>query len=134
MRNQQAAELQAAKNESERLSESVSALQATAAERESEAAAAQQELMLSGNERLAMQAQLDDSLNYSAELSQRLLEVNMQLNDKETAIASTQEQFDRLNEAFAEVHAEKRELAALVEELKDRYRNELHDQRARLKL
>ena len=131
IRNQQAAELQAAQNETERLTESVAALQETAIERESEAAAAMHKLRLSDNDRLALRAQLDDALNYSTELSQRLLEVNMLLNDKETAVASTQEQFDRLNEAFTETQAEKRELAALIEELKHRHRNELNDQRAR---
>jgi chromosome segregation ATPase len=129
--NQQAAELRAAQNESERLTESVAALQQTAIEQESEAAAAMHKLGLSDNDRLALQAQLDDALNHSAELSQRLLEANMLLNDKETAVASTQEQFDRLNEAFAETQAEKGELAGLIEELKHRHRDELNDQRER---
>ena len=133
MRNQQAAELQAAQNESERLTESVAALHEAAIERESEIATAMHKLMLSDNDRLALRAQLDNATSYSTELSQRLLEVNMLLNDKETAVASNQEQFDRLNEAFTETQVEKRELAALIEELKHRHRHELDDQRARFK-
>lgn len=129
--NQQAAELQAAQIESERLTESVATIQATAIERECEAAAAKHQLEVSDSDRLALQAQLDGALSHSAELSQQLLEANMLLNDKETAVASTQEQFDRLNEAFAEAQSEKRELAALIEELKHRHGNELDDQRVR---
>ena len=131
MRNQQAAELQAAKNEIEQLTESAAAFQAEAAERESEVADALHRLTLADNDRAASQTQLDDTLNHSAGLSQRLLEVNMLLNDRETAIASKQEQFDRLNEALVEVEAEKRELEIVVDDLRHQHRHELKAQSAR---
>ena len=131
IRDQQAAELQAAHDENDRLTESIAALQEAAIKRESEGAAAMHKLRLSDNDRLALRAQLDNATRYSTELSQQMLEVNMMLNDKETAAASNQERFDRLNEAFTETQVEKRNLGALVEELKHRHRNELNDQRAR---
>jgi len=130
-RNQRAAELEAAQEENNRLTESLVTLQETANQRDTELAVAIEKLTSCDNDRLALQTQLDNALKDSMELSEQLLDVNMMLNDRETSAASTQEQLDRLTAALTEAQAQKRELAALIEEIKRRHCNGMNEQRAR---
>jgi hypothetical protein len=132
IRQEQANELLIACDEIDGLSKSITALQQTMAQRETEAAAATQKLILSDKENLALQVKLNMALKESAELSQRLLNVETALNDKVVDIATTQEIIERLKKELAATQAETIRIAAAVEEKENRrHRDELKQQNAR---
>jgi chromosome segregation ATPase len=128
---EQAVDLQAAQDESMRLTETIVALERTVAERETEVADANRKLALAEGERQESQVKLSGAMKRTTELSQRLLEANILANDKDTATASIHEQIDNLQEALARAQAEKRELAGEIEEINHTHRGALADQRER---
>jgi chromosome segregation ATPase len=92
---------------------------------ESETSTAQQKFMLAEKERLAVQALLDRSLSEVAQLSRRLL-------DTDNALALTQTRLQHAEAGLAEAQAERARLAAAVDEMGERHRNEMSSQTARL--
>lgn len=126
VRQQQATELQIACDEIERLCESITVLEDTVAQRESETAAAMQDIMRSEKEKLALRAQLDQAQRESAALMQRLLGDETALNDSELALASAQERIEELKVELATKPEESARLTAAVEEANRRHRSELN--------
>jgi hypothetical protein len=126
IRQQQATELQIACDEIERLCGSIAELQATVAERESDTAAAMQNLVHSEKEKMALRAQLEKVQQDSAGALRRLLEAETELNDKELAIASALERIEELKEQLAIKPEETARIAAAVDEADQRHRSELN--------
>ena len=126
IRQQQENELLAACDEIDRLRKSVIALQDTVKQHEADAAEQKRELL--DKETITLRAHLDKALNDSAELSQRLLSVETELNDTKMAIVIAQEEVKPLKEQLTAKTAETIKLAAAIDEANRRHRIELNQQ------
>src|SRR5664280_1383910 len=131
IREQQAIELHDACDQIDCLSESIAGLQDTIVQHETEAATANQKLILLDKEKFALRAQLDKVKAECADLLQRSLRAETALNDKNIVIASAQEQNEKLKVKLIAITAETIRLTtAIKEEENTRHRHELNQQRA----
>jgi hypothetical protein len=129
IRQEQANELLIACDEIDCLSKSIADLQQALAQRDEEAAAATEKLILLDKENIVLQAQLTKALHESFEYSKRLLDVETELNNKTVDIATTQETVEQQKAELATLQAEKLRMETTIEEKANlRYRDELKQQ------
>ena len=132
IRQEQANELLIACDEINFLSKSIAELQQAMAQRDAEAAATTEKLILLDKENLVLQAQLTKALHVSAEFSKRLLDVETALNNKVVDIATTQETVERQKSELAAIQTEKLQMETAIEKKANRrHRDELKQQCAR---
>ena len=128
IRQQQDAELQAARDVIDNLDKSITMLQGAITEQESEAAAAQQALALSNKENTELRTQLEKMQSDSAALLKRSLNIEVAFNDREVAIASVREKVEFLKRDVAAKTTEATSLRATIKETNRRHRDELSQQ------
>lgn len=128
VRQQQENELLAACDEIDRLRKLAIALQDTVKQHDADADAAEQKRELLDKDTFALRAQLDKTLEESAELSQRLLSVETELNDTKMATVIAQEEVEPLKAQLTTKTAETIKLAAAIDEANRRHRIELNQQ------
>ena len=133
IQQQQANEILAACDEIDRLGESIDTLQDTARQREKEAAATAQKILLLDKENITLRLQFETALKESAELLQRLLGAETATNNREIAVVSAQELNSQLK---AELTASRKKaigLAAEIEKGNRQHRDEVDQQSAQFK-
>lgn len=100
-RQTQAGELKIARSEIETQRQSLAELQQIAAQHEVNAAAAAQKLIRAESEKAVLQTQFNEELATTTELSNRLLDIGVALNDKIVDIATHQDSIERLRAELA---------------------------------
>jgi chromosome segregation ATPase len=121
---QQSTDLQIARDESRRFAERIALADRRVVQLEADSDAARQRFLLAEQERGAVQAMLDKSLNDASQMSRKLL-------DTENALQTAQARLRRLETAFEETHAERLRLAAALDEATEAHRAESHAQNVR---
>jgi chromosome segregation ATPase len=117
MLQQQATDLQLARDESQRALERAALADKKQARLETEAAAATQRFLLADQERATVQGQLDKALAEAAQLSRRLLETDKTL-------ASAQIRMQRLETSLAEALSDRANLTAALDEATETHRKD----------
>lgn len=120
LRQNQTNDLKVAHHEIETLRQSLAELQQLAAQHEMKSAAATQRFVRAESEKAVLQAQIDQELAVSAELTHRLLDVEAALNDKSVDVTAHQETVERLRIELAETRAQTDRQVAQAEEKVDR--------------
>lgn len=128
LRQQQDADLQAARDVIDSLDKSITMLQGAIAKHESEAAAAQQALALANQENTALRRQLEKMQSDSAALLKRSLNTEVAFNDREVAIASVREKVEFLKRDVAAKTMEATSLRATIKEANRRHCDALNQQ------
>ena len=126
VQQQQANEILTACDEIDHLVKAVHAHQETIAQRETEAVAAKQKLILLAEENITLRLQLRKAQKESTELLQRLLDIKIEFNESQTEIAATLETNSQLN---AELIAARN----VIEKAKRQHCNEISQQKAQFK-
>jgi chromosome segregation ATPase len=131
-RDQQAHDLQSARQAIEALEQSLMALRGVASKRDSELAATIEKLNVSEKERLASQTQVHATHRDYMHVADKLLVAETTLNDQSVIAAAAQETLDRSN---AELELFRFQCVALESELKStqEQRSELREQAAQLR-
>lgn len=130
VQQRQTNELQIACDEIDRLNSTISTLLDTTARQEAEAVATKQQLIFLENEKTALRAQLDRSIEDSNEVSRRLLTIETAFNNRETILSSALEQIESLNAELVITSAERFKVVAATTGEKQRYRSELNHQKS----
>ncbi len=116
---QQASDLQLARDENRRLGERVATADRRTVQLEDQAQTAQQQARQANQERASMQASLDKTLRELAQTSRRL-------SDAEKALASTQARLKAMETNLAEVQAERARLSAGLDEANHQHRDKMN--------
>src|SRR5262249_28679336 len=124
---QQANELQAAREEIDHLNRAVSTLEQAAVLQEAEIAGAHDKIALLENEKSDLREQCDKALQDSNVLTGRLLAMETILKIREKNVVSAMQQVDSVNSELMIASAERFKLVAALQAEKKQHRNALHN-------
>jgi chromosome segregation ATPase len=116
LQERQAAELQVAHAEIERLSKAFAELETIAAQHAKAAAERKSSIAALHQENAVLRSQLEKAVDDAAQLSNQMLTVDTMFNDREMIITSALEQADLLKAQLAAATAENERLAAVIDE------------------
>ena len=121
---QQATDLQVTRDENQRVSARITAVEKQMVQLEGEVAATEQKYLLSDKERATVQSQLDKALQDTAQISRRLMETDKALNATRTQLA-------QVEISYTEAQTERLRLADALDEANEQHRSEMSAQLAR---
>ena len=124
---QQANELQAAREEIDRLNQAVLALEQTAAQHKTGVAAAQDKITVLENEKAGLRQHLDKALHDSTVLTGRLLAMESTFKVREKNVAAALEQVELMNSELTVASTERFKLVAAVQAERKQHRNALNE-------
>ena len=131
VQQQQAAELQTARDALADLDKSVGLLEAALAQQESETAAAKQALARTEEETAALGAQLEAAQNVAAQSQQRARDLKAAFDERGAELLSARRRIEALEAELSAKTAECEKLAAPIEEERQQHREEVQQQRVR---
>jgi chromosome segregation ATPase len=124
LQERQAAELQVAYAEIERLNAAFSALQKTATQHAMAAAERKKAMTALHQENAILRSKLEKALDDSADMAQRMLTVETLFNDRELVVTTALEQADLLKAELAAAGNEKTTLSAEIEDARQLHRDD----------
>jgi len=122
--HQQSAEAQSLREENRRMSERIAATDKRILQLENASEEIRQKYLMAEKERAAVQAALDKALAELAQVSHRVL-------DTDKALGLAQERLHKAETMLSEAQAERRRLAAALDEANQKHQNELNAQQIR---
>jgi chromosome segregation ATPase len=125
VQSRQADALEMSSEEIHRLKQTVSALQEITTQQKSDAAAAQDKILLLENEKAALRSELDRVLQDSKTLEDRIFAMQAAFNTSATNVTSALEQIEYLNSELATGAAERFKLVATVHGEKRRHNQQI---------